>query len=143
MLLFCGASISQLAGQEDREQRMEAFKIGFITEKLELSTEEAQRFWPVYNEFQAKLKDLKRSGEEMANMDLETLTEEDAEKKLTKYLELEDQRHELQKEYMNKLSTVITKKKQVKLIMIEKKYRKELVSKLRKRMEKRRNKRKY
>lgn len=40
--------------QEDRKPesgRIEALKIAFLTRKLNLSTEEAQKFWPVYNSY--------------------------------------------------------------------------------------------
>lgn len=38
-------------------QKIESLKIAYLTEKLMLTTEEAQRFWPVYN----KYKELKNS----------------------------------------------------------------------------------
>ena len=34
------------------DSRIEAKKVAYITEELDLSTEEAQRFWPLYNDFQ-------------------------------------------------------------------------------------------
>ena len=36
--------------------RIEALKIAFLTKKLNLSTEEAQKFWPVYNKYQDEIK---------------------------------------------------------------------------------------
>ena len=45
-------------GDKVREpgQRVEALKIAFITRKLDLSTEEAQKFWPIYNKYSAELR---------------------------------------------------------------------------------------
>ena len=37
-----------------KKEKMEAMRVGFITQKLDLTSEEAQKFWPVYNEFQKK-----------------------------------------------------------------------------------------
>ena len=34
-------------------EKIKAMKVGFITEKLDLTTAEAQKFWPVYNEFES------------------------------------------------------------------------------------------
>lgn len=34
-----------------REGRIEAFKIGWLTNRLNLTTEEAQRFWPIYHQY--------------------------------------------------------------------------------------------
>lgn len=37
-------------------RRLEALKIAFITKKLNLSPEEAQKFWPVYNRYSEELR---------------------------------------------------------------------------------------
>ncbi len=39
-------------------KKVEAYKTRFLTEKMDLSTEEAQRFWPVYNEYNKQLQEL-------------------------------------------------------------------------------------
>ena len=36
--------------------RLEALKIAYITKKMDLSPEEAQKFWPIYNQYAAELK---------------------------------------------------------------------------------------
>jgi hypothetical protein len=36
--------------------RLEALKIAYITNKLNLSPEEAQKFWPIYNNYSVELK---------------------------------------------------------------------------------------
>lgn len=38
--------------KNNRWEQIKAEKVGFITQKLDLSVEEAQVFWPVYNQFQ-------------------------------------------------------------------------------------------
>ena len=43
-----------LLAQEEKKPeagRIEALKIAYLTRKLNLSTEEAQKFWPVYNSY--------------------------------------------------------------------------------------------
>ena len=34
------------------QDRIKAQKIAFFTEKIQLTVQEAERFWPVYNEFE-------------------------------------------------------------------------------------------
>jgi hypothetical protein len=55
-----------LMAQDRREhyERIEAIKVAFITKKLDLTTEEAQKFWPVYNNYQKELMDLMRKRRE-------------------------------------------------------------------------------
>lgn len=58
--LFFG-SFSVTNAQETHEQRSEkiqALKIAFITQKLELNTDEAQKFWPVYNRYEADIRQI-------------------------------------------------------------------------------------
>ncbi len=42
---------AQDGDQKDGANKLEALKIAYLTKKLDLSTEEAQRFWPVYNKY--------------------------------------------------------------------------------------------
>ena len=41
-------------GYENKKENIEAQKVAFITSKLNLTTEESQKFWPVYNEYESK-----------------------------------------------------------------------------------------
>ena len=41
-----------------RGEKIQALKIAFITQKLGLSAEEAQRFWPVYGQYENDMKSI-------------------------------------------------------------------------------------
>lgn len=59
-LLF--SSFTGLHAQDDNNQRgekIEALKIAFITQKLDLTTDEAQKFWPVYNQYEQEIRNIK------------------------------------------------------------------------------------
>ena len=47
--------------RKQRTERIEQAKVAFISKKLELSTEQAEAFWPIYNEMQAKIKAHRKS----------------------------------------------------------------------------------
>lgn len=66
-------ALSTTAQQQNKGQRIEALKIAYITQVLKLNSEEAQKFWPVYNSF---FEDIKKARE--ANKDDELLFEEAA-----------------------------------------------------------------
>ena len=61
-LLMAFVSIAGFArAQEDlpsekKQQDIEALKIAFISKELELTPDEAQKFWPVYNQYSKELK---------------------------------------------------------------------------------------
>jgi hypothetical protein len=53
---------SYLCGAQDslrRESAIESLKIGFITKRINLTPEEAQKFWPVYNKYSSELKSVR------------------------------------------------------------------------------------
>ena len=55
LTLFLGTTVVTVAQDDDGNKegggRIEALKIAYLTKKLNLSTEEAQKFWPVYNNY--------------------------------------------------------------------------------------------
>src|SRR5262245_25579731 len=58
ILMFLGVAGVSVAQEEgDKEGgRVEALKIAYLTKKLNLSTEEAQKFWPVYNKYMDEIR---------------------------------------------------------------------------------------
>ena len=45
----------QQQGKRPTKEKIKAMKISYITSELDLSPKEAQVFWPIYNEFEAKM----------------------------------------------------------------------------------------
>ena len=44
--------VMDLSAQNQNFERLNTYKIGFFTKRLNLSSAEAEKFWPVYNEYQ-------------------------------------------------------------------------------------------
>ncbi|MEJ0081251.1 MAG: hypothetical protein WDM78_09975 [Puia sp.] len=55
-LLFVSFTFSFLFSVAQNGNRLEALKIAYITKRLDLSPEEAQKFWPIYNLYAEELK---------------------------------------------------------------------------------------
>lgn len=53
-IILTGAAQSDNPGSKPGE-RLAAIKMGYLTRQLNLSPEEAQRFWPVYNQYSAEI----------------------------------------------------------------------------------------
>jgi hypothetical protein len=49
MLMF---PVIRLTAQNPNLERLNAYKIGFFSRRLNLTSQEAEKFWPVYNEYQ-------------------------------------------------------------------------------------------
>lgn len=60
IVIALGASLVSVAQDEGGEKqnggRLEALKIGYLTKKLNLTTEEAQKFWPIYNQYMNEIR---------------------------------------------------------------------------------------
>ena len=56
--LFLGFTVAGMSQDDDKKDggRIEALKIAYLTRKLNLTTEEAQKFWPVYNKYADELR---------------------------------------------------------------------------------------
>src|ERR1700722_19685549 len=55
LLLICFA-FAFLIGEAQNGNRIYALKIAYITKRLDLSPDEAQKFWPIYNQYAEELK---------------------------------------------------------------------------------------
>lgn len=106
LILFVGLGLSlhgfaQDSGdQKDGDQKgggkqLEALKIAYLTKKLDLSTEEAQRFWPVYNKYTDEIHGIRK---------------EQKQKNLTE-LEAEDKILNVRKKYNGEFSRALTPEK--------------------------------
>lgn len=120
-------------------QKIKAFKTGYLTQELDLSSEEAERFWPIYNEYEKKIFKLrveKRKAERDRINELggpEALTNEEAESILEDLFENESSVLNLKKKLYQELSTVLSPKKKLKLLKAEGDFNRRLLSEFKRR----------
>ncbi len=66
LILIFALYLPILASAQDNTQRdnkLQSLEIAYLTKELNLSPEEAQRFWPVYNKYSAEMRGTIRSKE--------------------------------------------------------------------------------
>jgi hypothetical protein len=126
IILFLNMS-TELIAQERREhyQRIEAIKVAFITKKLDLTTEEAQKFWPVYNNYQKELMVLMRKRREDRQK-----TDIDPNEKINVDLTYERRMLDLKKKYKKLYLKVIPAEKVLLLYQAEREFREHLIKQL-------------
>lgn len=114
----------------DYHERMKAEKIAFITDFVGLSPEEAQSFWPVYNEIEARQNQLQK--EEHSSYrelrDAQKSGEGDFATLLDKYLSAKSANVDLHVANVEKYSKILPLEKLSKFYTSEEKYRRELIS---------------
>jgi curli biogenesis system outer membrane secretion channel CsgG len=52
LLLISMLPVNTTSAQNTNLEKLNNYKIGFFTKRLNFTSEEAQKFWPVYNEYQ-------------------------------------------------------------------------------------------
>jgi hypothetical protein len=52
ILIMLMVPLIRVSAQARNFERLNAYKIGFFTKRLNLTSQEAEKFWPVYNEYQ-------------------------------------------------------------------------------------------
>lgn len=112
--------------------KIESHKIAFITEQLNLTPEESQKFWPLYNEYSAKERELRPDFKGRP----ESVTEAEANDIISKFFENEEKRLNLMKNYYQKFKMVLPASKVVKLHFAERKFKEKLLEKMKERKEK-------
>ncbi|OIQ18645.1 MAG: sensor of ECF-type sigma factor [Flavobacterium sp. MedPE-SWcel] len=54
LILIFLFSLNMFSQHKEKRERMKAYKVSFITTELSLTSDEAAKFWPIYNEFERK-----------------------------------------------------------------------------------------
>ncbi len=113
-------------------EKLEAQKIAFFTTKLELSPQEAQAFWPVYNEYSAAKKNIRMQGKEKPN--LQEISNEEAELLIEEHLARKQKELEIDQEYVVKFKQVLPSKKVIHIFILERRFKEEMLRHVRKRL---------
>ncbi|RNC90319.1 MAG: hypothetical protein ED555_09850 [Allomuricauda sp.] len=116
--------------------RVKTLKVAFITERLSLTSSEAQNFWPIYNEHEKKLEQIRikertRFRGQMA--DLMSISDQEASNLLSDYMALQKEKVAEQDEFVRQLKGVISSKKIILLLKTEEDFKKRLLQQYRKR----------
>lgn len=116
------------------QEKIKAARIAFITERLGLTPEEAEKFWPVYREFTMKRQELKKEFKDnRQNPDPNKTVEQNEKESLELGLKLKQQELDLEKEYSGKLLKVVPAQKVMALRRAEDDFRKVLLDQIQKR----------
>ena len=126
-------SFLQLNAQPDGRRDFEKFKslkISFMTEKLELTPSEAEKFWPIYNELEKKRFELHKNRKDLEKKLKEensTLNEGELNKINNLLINSLKEEHDLLKVYNEKFLQVLPIKKVVLINIIENDFRFSLI----------------
>ncbi|WP_297510562.1 sensor of ECF-type sigma factor [Flavobacterium sp.] len=144
MTLACTLStIAQPPGRmreriKEKKEQVKSQKIAFITQELNLSPDEAAKFWPIYNAYDEKQAEIRKQ-KVNAFMDrndsdaLDRLTEKEAQNALSQMENTEDELHKLRKKFLADIKNVLPSVKILKLKRAEEAFNRKLIERLRER----------
>ena len=121
--------------QGKNHEKIKALKTAHITNQLELTSAEAEKFWPIYNEYDAKLITLRKEEKgkfkgKLRNGGIDSLTDKEANEIIDKMLEMKAVKLEYRKELVSDLRRVISPKKIIKLQRAEDSFKRMLLERL-------------
>ncbi|MBC6698484.1 hypothetical protein [Hymenobacter sp. BT190] len=130
-LLATGPAIAQQGARPGgRLSQLENAKIAYLTEKIVLTQDQAQRFWPVYNEFTQKRRDLNRRMRQLRTDEPDGLSDAQIKDNLTQVLALRQQEVNLEKEYLDKFQKVLTIRQVGKLFVAERQFTRDVLKRV-------------
>lgn len=127
LLSAAGSLRAQAPGQGPNRERIEAQRVAFITSKLALTADESAKFWPVYNEHRAAMKDMR---EDWERPDLATMSDTEAERLLDDQLKQEYRKLEMRKALVAKLRSILPARKILMLPSAEAEFNRELLRRM-------------
>ncbi len=132
LLLF---STTLMFGQRrpDKE-KIKSLKVAYITERLNLTSIEAQGFWPIYNAHEEKMESFReqeRSGIYSKIRDMETLNDNEVERLLEDLIALEESKQKANQQFLKDIQKVISAKKTFLLLKTENGFKRRLLQQYR------------
>ena len=121
----------------ETKERIESAKIGFITRELQLTPDEAKAFWPIYNAMEAELKkanrDPLREGLKTVRGEggIDNLSDAQARELLAEIDKVGAEREAVRRTYQKEFLKVLPPQKVLKLNVAERKFKQEVMERLR------------
>jgi hypothetical protein len=106
----------QQVPEQKQQEKIEALKVAFITKELDLTPDEAQKFWPVYNQYSKELKSTIKNNQDVIDRDEKVVN--------------------LRKRYRDQFTKVLGPDRMNKMFNAERDFRQLLIKSLRKQRQK-------
>ena len=135
-LLFIFAAPTWAIAQSFDKNDIESYKIAWITQKLDLSTEDAKIFWPLYNQYtheqQALRKDRMNKTISMRKItEIDNLSDDEVDAMINSELAFKQREVYIDRKYYQKFKSALPIKTLAKFYRAQETFKKELLDKFR------------
>ncbi len=121
---------------KEKKEQIKALKIAYITTELNLTSDEATKFWPLYNAFDEKQQEIRKQKlksfmDRSKEDSFDKLTEKEATTILNQMESNDEELHQLKKKFVASLKGVLPAVKILKLKKAEEDFSKKLLQQYR------------
>jgi hypothetical protein len=106
-MAICASAFAQRPPVD--QEKLQAARIAFITTRLDLKPEQAEKFWPIFNQYNDQREKTMRQISELGR-GVETVAEEEAKSRIQQRLKLQSELLEKEKGFVNEVSKVLSSK---------------------------------
>lgn len=98
----------------ERKERFKAEKVAYISSVLNLSVQQAQKFWPIYNQYDILLDSIgekRRNNMDMKRLnDISSFSEQECKEMMNNSFAIDSKELEIRKKYYDELSKIFSQK---------------------------------
>ena len=142
LISFLSATTFSQKKMKEKQDQIKAIKVAFITNELNLTSDEAAKFWPIYNTFEDKQLEvrktkLKGSLHRMNDEKLDNISEKEATALLSQMESAEEDLFQLKKKFNSDIRSILPAAKILKLKKSEDKFNRKLLQQFKEKRNKR------
>lgn len=133
LLIILTSPVIRTEAQNSNLEKLNNYKIGFFTKKINLTSTEAEKFWPAYNDFQSqrnKIQLEKLSINRDFNLNENSLSDSQLEEMGDKYVDCLVRESNLEVTFHQKLKELLPPAKVIRYYQAENQYKLQLLNEL-------------
>lgn len=132
-LMFASPCLTMAQPGPGPSEKVKQWKIAYLTERLNLTVEEAKSFWPLFDKYEEELDALKNKyniTHKLKPKELALLTDIEVEKRLQQLMDYKQAMVTLQKRYIEEFKKIISNRKVLVLLEAQEDFKKEMMRKV-------------
>ncbi len=138
MIFISLPTFAQDGERDEHREKIKALKVAYFTQELNFDEKTAEKFWPVYNKYEKKRREL-HSREHIELKNVECISEDEAEDLISEFLDVESEEYRIKKQLFKDLKHFMTAREIIKLHKLESEFHKKLIKKYHSKREEKQN----
>jgi Spy/CpxP family protein refolding chaperone len=132
VLILVSATVFSQPRFREKMEQIKSLKVAYITDALELTPDEASKFWPIYNAYDDKQKELRQEKirgylDRMDADEINKMSDKEANNFLAQMENTEDELYQLRKKFITNLKGILPARKIIKLKKAEEGFNRKLL----------------